>query len=404
MNYRLLSEQVQSHVQSFYKMHNKPALLYHNLSHIEYTVSAATQIANHYKCDDRNFFIVITAAWFHDLGYLEEANGHEERSAREAGLYLLSQQVDNDIVEAVKRCILATRMPQQPNGLLEQIICDADLFHLGTDDFAEKNKLLRQEYNATHNVSMSKEEWRVKTIKLLQTHHYHTDYCRILLDAKKAENMGQLISKQHEKNPEPETEAKAMIAPEVVEEKSRKKTDRPEKGVETMFRISSSNHQRLSDMADNKSHILITVNSIIISVVASLLLRKLETNDYLTIPAIMLLLVSLVTIVLSILATRPNIPEGKFTQEQIDNKNVNLLFFGNFYRMNLDAYKQGMQKVMEDREFLYSTLIRDVYAQGVVLGRKYKYLRAAYNIFMFGLIISVIAFIIASLMTTATGA
>ena len=167
-----------------------------------------------------------------------------------------------------------------------------------------------------------------------------------------------------------------------------------------MFRISSSNHQRLSDMADNKSHILITVNSIIISVVASLLLRKLETNDYLTIPAIMLLLVSLVTIVLSILATRPNIPAGTFTQEQIDNKNVNLLFFGNFYRMNLDAYKQGMQKVMEDREFLYSTLIRDVYAQGVVLGRKYKYLRAAYNIFMFGLIVSVIAFIIASLMIT----
>jgi predicted metal-dependent HD superfamily phosphohydrolase len=399
MNYRLLSEQVQSHVQSFYKMHNKPALLYHNISHIEYTVSAATQIANHYRFDDRNFFIVITAAWFHDIGYLEDANGHEERSAREAGLYLLSLHVDNDIVEAVKRCILATRMPQQPNGLSEQIICDADLFHLGTDDFAEKNKLLRQEYNATHNVNMSKEEWRAKTIKLLQTHHYHTDYCRILLDAKKEENLEQLKSKQHDKNPVPETETKAIIAPEVLEGKGRKKTDRPDKGVETMFRISSSNHQRLSDMADNKSHILITVNSIIISVVASLLLRKLEMNDYLTIPAIMLLLVSLVTIVLSILATRPNIPEGKFTQEQIDNKNVNLLFFGNFYRMNLDAYKQGMQKVMEDREFLYSTLIRDVYAQGVVLGRKYKYLRAAYNIFMFGLIVSVIAFIIASLMT-----
>src|SRR5205085_79364 len=98
------------------------------------------------------------------------------------------------------------------------------------------------------------------------------DYCRILLDAKKAENLELLISKKHEKNPLPETEAKTMIAPEVVEEKSRKKTERTDKGVETMFRISSSNHQRLSDMADNKSHILITVNSIIISVVASLLL------------------------------------------------------------------------------------------------------------------------------------
>src|SRR4051812_31975376 len=195
MNYRLLLEQVQSHVQSLYKIQNKPALLYHNLSHIEYTVSAATQIANHYQLNDKDFFIVIAASWFHDIGYLEGAKGHEERSANEAGQYLLTLQVENALTEAVKRCILATRMPQQPNGLLEQIICDADLFHLGTDDFVEKNKLLRKEYDATHNVDISKEEWRVKTIKLLQTHHYQTDYCRILLDAKKAENLAQLTTK-----------------------------------------------------------------------------------------------------------------------------------------------------------------------------------------------------------------
>src|SRR5689334_15027118 len=129
MNYRLLLEQVQSHVQLLYRTQNKPSLLYHNLSHIEYAVSSATQIANHYRLDDKDFFIVIAATWFHDIGYFEDAKGHEERSAREAGLYLLSLQVDNAAMESVKHCILATRMPQQPNGLLEQIICDADLFH-----------------------------------------------------------------------------------------------------------------------------------------------------------------------------------------------------------------------------------------------------------------------------------
>src|SRR3954451_6182421 len=221
MNYRLLTEQVQSHVQSLYKLQNKPALLYHNISHIEYTVSAATQIANHYRLDDKDFFIVIAAAWFHDIGYFEDPKGHEDRSAREAGLYLLSLQVDNAVTEAVKRCILATRMPQQPTGLLEQIICDADLFHLGTDDFAEKNKLLRQEYNATHNVNMSKEEWRAKTIKLLQAHRYHTDYCRILLDAKKAENLAQVMGKQNDKNPVQETESNSIDAPEGLEAKVR---------------------------------------------------------------------------------------------------------------------------------------------------------------------------------------
>ena len=153
-------------------------------------------------------------------------------------------------------------------------------------------------------------------------------------------------------------------------------------------------------MADNKSHILITVNSIIISVVVSLLLRKLDTNNYLTIPAIILLLVSLITIVLSILATRPNIPGGTFTQEEVDNKKTNLLFFGNFYKMSLESYDEGMQKLMNDGEFLYGSLIKDIYNQGVVLGKKYKLLRSAYNIFMFGLIVSVIAFIIASIITS----
>jgi len=64
--------------------------------------------------------------------------------------------------------------------------------------------------------------------------------------------------------------------------------------------------------------------------------------------------------------------------------------------MSLDSYKEGMLQMMGDRDFLYGSLIKDIYAQGVVLGRKYKLLRAAYNIFMFGLIISVVAFIIAA--------
>jgi hypothetical protein len=135
-------------------------------------------------------------------------------------------------------------------------------------------------------------------------------------------------------------------------------------------------------------------------VVVSLLLRKLDSNDYLMIPAMMLLVVSLIAIVLSILAARPNIPNGTFSQQDLDDKKVNLLFFGNFYNMSIESYSQGMRKVMEDRDFLYGTLIRDIYSQGVVLGRKYKLLRASYNVFMYGLILSVIAFIIASLVST----
>ncbi|MFD2148537.1 Pycsar system effector family protein [Mucilaginibacter antarcticus] len=117
-------------------------------------------------------------------------------------------------------------------------------------------------------------------------------------------------------------------------------------------------------MADNKAHILITVNSIILSAIISLVLRKLEENTFLAIPSFILLTVSLLSMIFSILATRPAIPEGTFTAQDIDDKKVNLLFFGNFYKMGLAEYTAGMLKVMDDRAFLYGTLIKDVYSQG----------------------------------------
>lgn len=153
-------------------------------------------------------------------------------------------------------------------------------------------------------------------------------------------------------------------------------------------------------MADNKSNILITVNSIILSVVIALLLRKLDNNAHLIFPTSILLFTSLATMVIAILATRPSVPDGKYTDEDLKSKKVNLLFFGNFYRMNLESYNSGMKLMMEERDYLYSTLIKDVYSQGVVLGRKFKLLRLAYNIFMYGLIVSVCAFIIVVLINS----
>jgi hypothetical protein len=153
-------------------------------------------------------------------------------------------------------------------------------------------------------------------------------------------------------------------------------------------------------MADSKAHIMISVNSIIISVLLSVLLKNLEQFPQYTIPAMCLLTVSLVTIVFAILSTRPKIPAGTFTETDISEKKVNLLFFGNFFKMSMDDYTSGMLKMMDDRDFLYRSLIKDVYSQGVVLGSKYQRLRISYNVFMYGLIVSVIAFAIAAIVTT----
>jgi len=398
MNYSKLQEEVAHHVETYFHTHNDPRLVYHNFEHTLSVVHAAQQIANHYQLSEQDYFIVTSAAYFHDTGYFEDALHHEAKGAMLADQYLETLKVKEELRKVISEAILSTKIPQNPKNKLEEILCDADLFHLGLPDFRQRGKLMHKEAEQIYQKDISKLEWRKRDIQFMESHHYHTDYANLLLNDQKQKNIEKLKSKlpvQEEIKTELE-EAKSF-APEVVvkSKKKKDKDDRPDKGIETMFRITSANNQRLSDMADNKAHILITVNSIMLSLIVSLLLRKLDANDGLLIPTFILCMVCLVCVVVSILSTRPSIPQGEFTQEDMDNKKVNLLFFGNFYKMSLPSYTEGMIKVMNDKDFLYGTLITDVYSQGVVLGRKYKLIRLAYNIFMFGLIAAVFAFIIA---------
>ncbi len=167
------------------------------------------------------------------------------------------------------------------------------------------------------------------------------------------------------------------------------------KGIQTMLRLTSENHMKLSDMADGKANILISVNAIIISVILSVLLRRLQVDTYLTIPTYYFLISSVITIVVAILATRPKVSMGTFSEQDMIDKKTNLFFFGNFYNCSQDDYEKAMSKMMVDPEYLYGSLVKDIYHLGVVLGRKYKLISWAYNIFMIGIVISVIAFAIA---------
>lgn len=416
MNYLEILDQVRAHVSSLFQVKNDDKLIYHNLQHTEQVVKAVVKIGNYYQLSDADFFVVSAAAWFHDIGYLSGLEEHEARGADQAAVFLTEKGVEPALIQKITGCILATKMPQRPVDLLEQIVCDADLYHLGTEDFWERSKLMRKEVKSSYGITIDKNEWRLKTISLFEKHHYHTAYAQELLAAQKQLNLEKLKEKvledthqslkkekkhhddllKEDKNlKKEEAKQQEIIQKEEKAELKKKKNDRPDKGIETMFRITSGNHQRLSDMADNKAHIMISTNSIILSVILSILLRKLEDNPHLIVPTLLLLIICVVTMVFSILATRPSVPPGTFTPEDIIQKRTNLLFFGNFYRMDLPSYNAGMEQMMEDRDFLYGSLIRDLYSQGVVLGRKYRLLRIAYNVFMFGIIASVLAFIIA---------
>jgi len=164
-----------------------------------------------------------------------------------------------------------------------------------------------------------------------------------------------------------------------------------------MYRTSMRNHLKLSDIADTKANILLSVNAIIISLVLANLIPKLDnpSNDYLIYPAAIFVLFSITSMIMSVTATRPNVTSGEFTKEDVKAKKVNLIFFGNFHKMKLEDYEWAMQELVKDQAYIYDTMSKDLYFLGVVLNRKYALLRWTYTIFMIGMVLSVIAFFVA---------
>ena len=184
--------------------------------------------------------------------------------------------------------------------------------------------------------------------------------------------------------------------------KKKEKESQSERAISTVFRIVAQSQNNLSQMADSKANILISVNAIVLSVIIGTLFDNLLTDPNLQIPVMMLVTVCVLAIMFGILATRPNVTSGTFTKEDIANKKTNLLFFGNFHKMGYPDYDWAMTELLADKNYLYSSMIKDTYFLGIVLAKKYRYLRIAYNIFMYGLILAMIAFIIAILIPDAT--
>ena len=139
---------------------------------------------------------------------------------------------------------------------------------------------------------------------------------------------------------------------------------------------------------------MLSVNAIIISVCLSVLVPKLDApkNSHLILPSFILLLSSVLTIIFAILSTKPNVTKTTFTSQDIANRKVNLLFFGNFQQMLFDDYHNAMKDLIKDRDYIYDSMVKDLYYLGKVLDRKYKLLSITYKIFMAGIIISVLSF------------
>ncbi len=389
-------EEVGNYVEQYFVDKVPTEYYYHSSDHVKNVVENAREIGKSYSLPPSEIEDLEIAAWFHDIGIEHGYHNHEERSAESAEVFLKDRKFEQSRIDRIKRLILSTKIESQPEAILEKIMKDADTSHVGKKDYFDKLALLKTEWEQLNEKKYSEKEWLQVNLEFLKTHVFFTPLAQSEFNKRKRKNIVKLQDRYRSLL---EFENEYLQDAGLGKLKLRKPSER---GIETMFRVTLRNHNHLSRIADNKANIMLSINAIMLSIVISSLSTKLDSNPYLVIPTIIIILVCLGSIILATIATRPKITSAKYTDEKFMSKRFNMLFFGNFYQLPLDKFEWGISELMEDGDLLYSSLTKDLYFLGLVLARKYRLLRITYNFFMIGLAITAVSFIVSFVMNSGT--
>ena len=389
-----LVKEAQAYVVDLLAREVPPQLTYHSLRHTEAVVKECRILATAASLSPDDTEALLLAAWFHDVGYLDVYDGHEFRSIERAAAWLTEHGAVAGRVQLVGELIKATHRNETPETELQKLLVDADMSNLAREDFRSSAELLRTEWELVLGQTHTSPGWAELQLNFMTSHKYLSDAGkeRYRKDFKKN------IDEQRDQLKKKEKKGK---------KKSKAQVDTfadPKRGVETMFRTMYSNHIKLSDMADKKAGMMIQLNAVLLSVIITYLGAKSSAmgpaftkNPVLAIPMSILLFTSLGSVVTAILSAQPDVTSFKWLKkspEIANNRRVNLLFFGNFTKLSLDNFQDGIRELMRQKEGLYTNMVTDVYYLGEVLSRKYNLLRTSYSVFMVGLILTVLSFII----------
>ena len=177
-----LLKDIQSYVVDFFEKNINVDFVYHDLEHTRYVVENAFVIGQACELSEEELEVIQVAAWFHDLGYDQGSEDHEERSCEYARAFLFEHQYPVENLNKVLRCIRATKLPQDPQSLIEEVVCDADLSHLGSDIYWERCAKVRQELLLTKEIVMTEQEWVDFELDFVSNHQYHTEVAHEMFD------------------------------------------------------------------------------------------------------------------------------------------------------------------------------------------------------------------------------
>lgn len=385
-------KKAEAFVRKFYEDKIDEEMRFHSFQHTQEVVETARELGKSFQLSKDQLKDLTLACWFHDLGFSEGVESHEKKSADIARKFLEEQEFPEKNIENILSCILVTENNKEPKTEIQKIIKDSDTSHVGKKDYFTKLPLLKTEWESTMDRTYGEKEWIELNLNFLTNHKFFSAVGQEAFNDRKRKN---ILKLQKRLTDLVQFEKDAIAEPgddmEVFKKVPGKKPDR---GIETMFRVTLRNHNQFSAIADSKSGIMLSINAIMLSIVISSLAPKLDSNPRLILPTVILIIVCMSSVVLATLATKPKITSAEYSDEKFLTRKFNMLFFGNFYKLPLSKFEWGIEKLMYNEELLYSSLAKDLYFLGLVLAKKYKYLSICYNVFVFGLILTAVSFIL----------
>ncbi|HLN94310.1 MAG TPA: Pycsar system effector family protein, partial [Flavobacterium sp.] len=244
--------------------------------------------------------------------------------------------------------------------------------------------------------SLSKESWYDILLPLLEHSAIHTEFGKAEIEpglAKLAKSLRKERKDIEEKKSRAIERELAISEEEIKQLKKEisKAQGRDDRGIQTLFRNISRNHYTLNQMVDGKANIMITVNSIILSLILGGSMGTIQEDNLVRyIPFFLLGGVNIVSIIFAVLAITPVKTQGNFTEDEVRNKQGNLLYFGNFHNMTYRDFEWGFLQMLNDKDYLYGSMIRDYYYQAQGLERKYRLLRGSLYVFFIGLSLAMV--------------
>lgn len=385
-----LIDSTKAYVSQYLLDYLPPAYSFHTYNYAAEVSEISEQLAEEADLSTSQIRNLKLASWFLPTGYVGGEEGKEIRSAAVARTFLKEQGAEASVIKEVESLLYSIKNDHMPQNMLQKIFFDARWGFLGKKGFGKRTELLRLEKEQVGIMKYSQYQWDRYLLNLLSNTPFYTSHAKRKFGSRRNLNLSKL------------RQGLASAKENELKSKTGKNFGR---GVDTVYRITLRNHISLSSIADGKANMVININTPILTALIALtstgisISEDLFQNKLLLVPILLLMLGTLSAIFFAVLSVIPKISGSRTSSasavaEAAAEQRQNMLYFGNFLKLEKEDFVVHMQELKKDQTLLYDELSRDLYSLGLVLQKKYRLLTFAYRAFISGLILSVLSFVI----------